>query len=380
MYSVERTRGVNYLKDFDYFLMFCVAVLTFIGLVALRSATLQATSDLFKKQAIFVAIGFVLCIIISFIDYKDFKPIGTVLYIISLCLLVLVLFKGTGRKEWGSNSWLVFPVIGSFQPSEIAKIAFIIICASYFEKFKEESVKTKDILKLFILASLPVALILKQPDAGTAMVFFFVIIVMLFIFGVSYKYFLGAFGLMAISSPFLWFFVLRDHQKWRIITFIHPELDKTDKGYQVYKAKLAIGSGQLWGQGFGNGLQTQNNGVPIKESDFIFTVIGEEFGFIGTTIVVLFVFMFLIRIIYIASKSRDSFGCFSAIGIGSMFAFHFIENIGMNIGVLPVTGIPLPFISAGGSAMITNFIAVGILLSISMRRNIGFSKARRAAF
>jgi rod shape determining protein RodA len=207
-----------------------------------------------------------------------------------------------------------------------------------------------------------------QKDFGTTMVFLFIIVTMLFIYGIKYRYFLIVLGFGVLSSPFAWFFALNEKRRDRIRVFIDPERDPLGAGMNVSRSKLAIGSGQITGKGLFEGPQTQNSAVPVKESDFIFSVIGEELGFIGALIIILLIMVLLIRCIYIAMNAREHFGSFMVVGISSMFAIHFIENIGMSIGILPVTGIPLPFISAGGSSMVTNLTAVGILLSISMRQ------------
>ncbi|MFZ5985961.1 MAG: FtsW/RodA/SpoVE family cell cycle protein, partial [Bacillota bacterium] len=165
-----------------------------------------------------------------------------------------------------------------------------------------------------------------------------------------------------------WFFVLNEKRKDRIRVFFNPELDPLGSGWNVIRSKMAIGSGQIFGKGLFKGIQTQNSSVPVKESDFIFSVVGEELGFVGAVIILVLVFFILMRCVYIAKNARDSYGSFLVTGVTSFLAIHFIENIGMSIGLLPVTGIPLPFVSAGGSSMLTNYIAMGIVLSVSMRR------------
>lgn len=370
MYFVEKTKGINYFKQFDYLFFGSVLILSLVGMMVLSSAVKneQNNSVLFTQGAS-IAIGIVLALLISVIDYKDFKTIGIVLYAVSLLLLVVVLFKGVGLEEWGAKSWLQIPIIKqTIQPSEIAKITFVVITAVFFERIKEKQSSFKDVIKLVIYAAVPIALILRQPDIGTSLVFMFMFAVMIFICGIPYRYIFITVGTFLASAPLLWFFVLAEYQKNRIRVFLNPESDPLNNGFQVIRAKLAIGSGQLFGKGLYQGIQTQSNGVPINDSDFIFTVIGEEFGFIGAIVVIVLILVILLRGLMIARISRDSYGSFLVVGLISMMGFHFIENIGMCIGVLPVTGIPLPFVSKGGSAMITNFIAVGIILSVSMRR------------
>ncbi len=377
MYFVEKTKGTNYLKQFDYLLFAAILLLSVIGIIVLRSAIGEATmTDLWLKQLICLSIGIVLCIMICAMDYKDFKTLGILLYVGSIFLLVLVLF--IGKEVNGSKSWLPFPVIGAFQPSELAKVAFAVVIPVFFERLKDGQDIGRNVGKLLFYTAMPIGLIFLQRDVGTALVFIFCFIIMLFIYGIPYRYFFIALGSFVALAPVLWFIVIPakfPHIKNRILTFIFPEMDLQDKGLQVFRSKMTIGSGQLYGKGLFHGLQTQNSSplvstfnVPEKQNDFIFSVIGEEMGFIGSIIVILIIFFILMRCIYIAMNSRDAYGSFMVICIASILGFHFIENIGMCIGVLPVTGIPLPFISQGGSSLITNFLNVGILLSVSMRR------------
>jgi rod shape determining protein RodA len=284
-----------------------------------------------------------------------------------------------GERHYGSQSWLKVPVIGEFQPSELSKVAFAVVVPLFFERLKEGKDIGKNVVKLLVYAMLPIALVLLQPDVGTAMVFVFAFIVLLFIYGIPYKYFLIAGGAFLAAAPVVWFYVLPmkqfDHIRNRIISFIFPESDLLGSGLQVYRSKMTIGSGQLFGKGIFNGLQPQSSSmfyVPEQETDFIFSVIGEEMGFVGSVAFILIVFFFLFRCVYVSMSARDSYGSFMVICITAMFAFHFIENIGMCIGVLPVTGIPLPFVSQGNSSLIANYLNVGILLSVSMRRKRSF--------
>ncbi len=375
MYFVEKTKGTNYLKQFDYPLFVAILLLTAIGLVALRSAIGEAElTRTWLKQVISACVGIVLAVSISAIDYKDFKTLGIVVYMGSILLLILVLLIGDERH--GSRSWLPFPIINSFQPSEPAKVAFAVVVPVFLERIKEGKDIGKNVVKLLIYTMLPIGLVLLQPDVGTAIVFVFAFVVMLFIYGIPYRFFLIALGAFATSAPLLWFFIIpkKSHIRERIMTFIFPETDLLGTGMQVYNSKMTIGSGQLFGKGLFYNIQEKSSGltssyyVPENQSDFIFSVIGEEMGFVGTVAVVVLVLFILCRCIYIAMNSRDPYGSFLVICITSMLGFHFIENIGMCIGLMPVTGIPLPFVSQGNSSLLTNFLNLGLLLSVSMRR------------
>jgi len=372
MYFIEKSKGTNYIKQFDYLFFFLVIILTVIGLFVLDSAT-QVTSDgtngeaKMFKQIMGIVIGLVIALVLCFIDYSYLKPAGFILYLGGVGLLVAVLILGTGKEEWGSNSWIALGPL-SFQPSEFAKITFIIMGSIFLERIQEKNKVTKNIIKLIIYSVIPIGLILLEPDAGTAIVYMFIFAVMVFICGIPYKYIIGAAAAFVVSTPFIWFFGLKQYQKERILAFLFPGSDTSDTTHQIDRSIVTIGSGKIFGKGLYKGLQTQNAQVPIKDSDFIFTVVGEELGFIGSVTVILLLLFILLRCIYIAKNAREPFGAFLVTGIAAMFAFHFIENIGMCIGLLPITGIPLPFVSYGGTAMIANYIAVGIVLSVSMRR------------
>jgi len=372
MYIVEKTKEINFVKQFDYYLFFSVIVLSVIGLVVLDSATHSMDPAKHNKymitQLASILLGITAALIISVIDYKYYlKNTGLIIYFVSVVLLVVVLFKGVGDESWGSRSWLPVPFIGSFQPSEIAKIAFVICVSLFLERIKENRTK-ENIIKLIVYAAIPVLLVAAQLDFGTAIVFLFMFFIMVYVAGIKYRYIFITFGGLLLTTPFIWFFALNDSRKARILEFISPGSDSLNASYQLNKAEMAIGSGRIFGSGLYKGMHTQSNGIPVKESDFIFAVIGEELGFVGAVIVILLILFIIIRCLYIAKNSQDLFGSYLVIGLTSMFGFHFIQNIGMCVRLLPVTGIPLPFVSAGGSAMVTNYIAVGIIMSVSMRR------------
>lgn len=370
MYSVKKNT-IDFARDFDYILFSLVLLVASFGLVVLHSATRVMPPNvngngLFVKQVIALLMGIALCLIISAVDYQSIKNLGWVFYIGCVILLVGVLFWGTGKTQVGTNGWFNFKGV-SFQPAEISKLAFVIYISKFFEKIKENDSRHKNIVKLILYAAIPVILVLAQPDAGSAMVFMFMFAVMVYICEIPYKYIFLAMGSFLASLPVLWLFLLQPHQKDRIMSFLSPEKYSKTISFQVTQSTMTIGAGQLTGNGLYNGIQTQNLGVPEKHTDFIFSVIGEEFGFIGCGVIIVLFLVILLRCLYIAKKSKDAYGSFLVIGIASMFFFHIAENIGMNIRLLPVTGIPLPFISYGGSSMITNFIAIGVILSVSAR-------------
>lgn len=252
------------------------------------------------------------------------------------------------------------------------KIAYILLLAKYIEYV---ATKGKDAInKWYYIAialgifALPVILIMLQPDLGTALVFASITFFMLFKSGISYKYIIALILVLIITVPLLYFFVLGDYQQARIQVFLNPEQEPLGAGYNAIQSKIAVGSGMLFGTGLTNGTQTQWGYLPVKSSDFIFSVLSEEMGFAISSLVVVIYVVLLYRILQISESSKDKLGSAISVGVFGMYFFHFLENIGMTIGLMPITGIPLPFVSYGGSSMLTNFIALGLLLSISSRR------------
>jgi len=372
MYIVEKTKNFNIFKSFDYFLFIAVIALSVIGCFVARSAvnTFPSSRKMMIVHIGCLVVGAVLAIVISIFNYKNFKIPGILFYFFTIALLVLVLFKGTG-EDLGSRNRLVFMGF-TFQPSELAKISIVLVGSIFLERiYNGEKNKAANIIKYIVYTSIPVLLILAQKDFGVVAVFICAIFIMTFFCGLRYKHILMMLGTGILTAPFVWFFLLNDNRRNRIRVFLNPELDPLDAGWNVIRSKMAVGSGKIFGKGLFKGIQTQNSMVPVKESDFIFSVVGEELGFVGAVIILLLVFFILMRFLIIAKNATDTYGSFLVIGLGSFFAVNFIENIGMSIGLLPVTGIPLPFISVGGSAMLTNMLSIGIILSVSARRNKG---------
>ena len=369
MYFVEKSKTTNHYKRFDYLLFGLVMILAAIGLIVFSSAVKERPS-LLKPQVLGLLMGIALCLILSAIDYKDLKVLSLFIFFSAMALMVLVLFFGEGA-ELGNKNWLRIGGM-SFQPSEYAKIAYIILASVFLERIKDSQEKNKsDIIKFMVYTCIAIGFVLLQKDLGTAMVFAFIFFLFIYLAGIPYRYIFILCGAAGLSMPFIWVYVLNDKRRDRILTFISPERDPQGGGYNVIKSKLAIGSGQLLGQGYGSGLQTQSGSVPVNESDFIFSVVGEELGFIGGCIIILLGLIILLRIIYISKNSSDTYGSFLCIGVAGMLGFNFIENIGMSMGLLPVTGLPLPFVSQGGTALLFYFSAIGIVLSVSARRKRG---------
>ncbi|NLV88872.1 MAG: rod shape-determining protein RodA [Tissierellia bacterium] len=354
-------------KKFDYILLLTVLLLCIYGLVMIRSATLsKETLSFVKTQAVATGLGFFLILILVLLDYEFLGKLYIPIYIVCNLLLIAVLIFGYGDEQWGARSWLrIGPV--SFQPAEFVKIGLIISLAKFIDNNKEDINQPFTLLKVLIFAFFPVGLILLQPDAGTAMVFIFFIAAMLFVAEIKWKYIGYAVGLGLLSLPIIWF-NLDDYQKDRIYNFLDPERDISNTGLQAYQGRIAIGSGKIFGRGLFEGVQTQFNYIPEKQTDFIFAVVGEELGLLGGLGLILLYFTMLSRCIRIAKKSTDLFGSLMVIGFTAMFLFHIWENIGMTIGLMPITGIPLPFMSYGGTFQLSNLICIGIILSVGIRK------------
>ena len=356
------------LRNIEWGILVCTILLLAIGLVALFSATQNSDYEELKKQVMWLGISIPIMVVVILIDYEFLAKISPLLYGVSLILLIAVLFT---EPINGATSWFN---IGPFsmQPAEFAKIAIVLFLADVIVKIQR---KGKDemnrILKLGLIvltALVPVLLIIKQPDYGTALAFIFALIFMLFVAGIQKRYIIVSILLVIILVPVAYFFILPEHAKARIDVYLNPDLDPRGAGYNIIQSKLAIGAGQLFGMGLLKGNQTQLGYLYPKTTDFIFAVIGEEMGFIVAGLVIILYIVLITKAIHVAKTAKNDLGSYIAAGIAGIFFFHMVENIGMTMGLLPITGIPLPFVSYGGSSLLTNLILIAILLNISGRR------------
>lgn len=361
------SRYFLFFKRFDWVLFVTVLLLLILGLVALYSIALSKTiSDFlnFKKQIIFIFVGLALFVIFCVLDYKWLKFYYFVFYGVAVLLLIGVLILGEtvrGTKGWFSFSWF------NFQPVEFAKLSLIIFLARYFSHGAHEIFKLKHILVSGLFSGLLVILVLLQPDFGSALILFLLWFGMLFLIGMKRSHLLILLLLIAVLFVSSWFFVFEDYQKARIISFFNPSSDPLGRGYNITQAQIAVGSGQLWGRGIGFGSQSQLRFIPENQTDFIFAVLAEELGFLGSILILSLWGIIFWRIIKIAQKARDDFGLFLAVSTAIIFLIQVFINIGMTIGVAPVAGISLPFLSYGGSALVMNLAMIGILESIAAR-------------
>ena len=355
------------LFKFDWALMIAVGLLLVIGFLALYSISFgDSASGAFtlQKQIISIGIGLVLMFFLAFFDYRMLSFYSTKLYFITLFLLSVVIFMGTTIH--GTTGWIGFYAF-HIQPVEIAKLVVIIFLASFLSKKKTQFSIAVRIIVSIVLVFIPIFLIMKQPDFGSASVVIVSWAVLLFFSGLNKKNLLILImvGIVSVSSS--WVF-LKTYQKERIINFVKPRQDPTGSGYNALQAIIAVGSGRIWGKGLGYGSQSQLNFLPEKRTDFIFAVIAEELGFFGVaTVFVLFGVIFW-RMKEIARLASDNFGYLMAVGIITTLFFQLLINVGMNLGIMPVVGLPLPFLSYGGSSMVMTLSAVGIMQSIYRRR------------
>lgn len=356
------------LRNIEWGILVCTILLMVIGLVALFSATQNSDYEELKKQVIWIAISIPVMIIVILIDYGLLAKVSPILYGISLILLIAVLFT---QPINGACSWFSIGPF-TFQPAEFAKIAVVLLTASVIVKIQEKGEdEVSRIWKLGLIVLtvfVPVLLIIKQPDYGTALAFMFALIFMLFVAGIKKRYIFTAILLVVILVPVAYFFILPEHAKARIDVYLNPNLDPRGAGYNIIQSKLAIGAGKTFGMGLLKGNQTQLGYLYPKTTDFIFAVIGEEMGFVVAGAVIILYIILINKSIYVAKTAKDNLGAYIAAGISGIFFFHMVENIGMTMGLLPITGIPLPFVSYGGSSMLTNLILIAILLNISGRR------------
>lgn len=370
----------NKFKRFDFMLFFITIALCILGFIIINSATmskLSGSAPYLRTQSIAFFLGLISLVVLVFIDYEIYGMLYIPIYGVSIILLLYALINPVNATEWGNvRSWVAIgPVV--FQPSEVAKFGVIISVAKFIENNRDEIDNPIVLIKILTFAFFPVLLILLQPDLGTALVFIFFICVMIYIAGINQKYIVTVLiiGLVLLIIGMIFLFNImqdyklnEDYRLDRIVTFFYPELDPEDTGYQVIQSKTAIGSGMLTGRGLNKGVQNQLGYLPTKETDFIFAVIGEELGFLGGLLLLSLYAMLLYRLIKIAKSCGSLFGSLIVTGIAAMLFFHIFENVGMTMGLMPVTGIPLPFISSGGTFMLLNMISIGLALSVGMKK------------
>jgi len=357
------------IDNFDWILLAILMLIGLLSVVNLCSAASSVSSiggsQIYVKQICWYSIGFLILLLMTTFDYHALDRLAYPLFFISLIFLVAVLKMG--KVTHGSQRWLSFGYF-SFQPSEMVKISIIIVLAKYFSKAeKMGNYRLRELLRPFILIGIPFIMIVHQPDLGTALMLLIVSFSMIVFVNVNWKSIVIFLSTAFLSAPLFWI-PLQEYQKKRIITFLRPELDPLGAAYHVTQSKITIGSGLFWGKGFLKGTQTRLHFLPQQHTDFSFSVLAEEWGFVGSA-VLLFLYLFLILwCINIAKKSKDKFGTLMVVGVASSIFWHLIINVSMVTGLLPVVGIPLVLFSYGGSSIVSTMAAMGLVMNVSMRR------------
>ncbi|MEY2634331.1 MAG: hypothetical protein RIS75_271 [Actinomycetota bacterium] len=362
----------------DWFLTATALILTTIGSVLVWAATrprqlaLEADPNAYlKKQLMFTVASVVLAVVVSRAKYPLLRAYTPILYIAGLVGLLLVLLPGVGQETNGIRAWIPLPGGFTLQPSEFAKLAIVIGMALVLSETSSSTAEpgNREIFTALTVAAIPAGLIMLQPDLGTTLVIGVTALGLLSVSGASARWLLGLGGgaivgvvtVMAIPG------LLKDYQKDRLTVFLDPNIDPLNAGYNLIQVKLAIGSGGLFGTGLFQGPQTNGRFVPEQQTDFIYSAAGEELGFVGAAAIIILLFIVVWRALRIASQATDRFGRIAATGIACWISFQAFENIGMNLGIMPATGVPLPFISYGGSSLLALWMAIGLLQNIKMK-------------
>ena len=380
--SQKTRRQIGISNNFDWITFGLFALLLGISLIVMSTASTNAIPDdphfYLRRHALMMCGGFAAFVFVTLFDYRRYKELSRPAYMFICVLLLITLIFGTGD---GSNRWIF-----GFQPSELAKIIMIVLFAAYLERNRRQLNDTKFVLKSMLFMMLPTALIFLEPDLGTSMVFFVIMFAMLYVAGANRRIFglvIGAIVLfIVVVFVSLYFYTdgfekaleenipwvpLKYYQLMRLAIFINPEMDALNSGYHIIQSKIAVGSGGLFGKGYGEGTQVQGNFLPEHHTDFIFSVISEEFGFFITAGSLIVYMFFILRLMKKAFYARDFYGTLIVTGVCAMLLFQVFENVGMAMGIMPVTGLPLPFFSYGGTNLIINMMNVALVFSVSLR-------------
>jgi rod shape determining protein RodA len=360
-------------RDYDWWLLAILATICALGVMEIYSATQGSSlSGMYMKQVRWLVIGFVLMFVLSRLDYHLILDQAPILYLIGLAALIAVLL--IGRTHFGAKRWISIPALGELvQVSELVKLIIIIVLARFFAEVRSDELDLRDLIKAGLLVGIPLVLILKQPDLGTALVLVPMLVVGAFLAGLQWQHaavfcLAGILLVGAVFYPPVSRRLLKPYQRDRITSFLHPEDDAKGSGYQLLQSKIAVGSGGFWGKGFRNGSQNQLGYIPVRYSDFIMSAWAEEQGFKGVLLALGLYMALLLRLVQNAQRAKDRAGMFLVMGVAAALGFHVLVNVAMVIGAMPVTGIPLPLMSYGGSATLFVFLAIGLVMNVRLRR------------
>ena len=358
-------------RDYDWWLLAILATICALGVLEIYSATHGSSlAGMHMKQVRWLAIGFIAMFVLSRLDYHLILDQAPILYLVGIVSLVAVLLFG--HRRFGAQRWI--PVLGEFfQVSELVKLIIIIVLARFFAEVRTDELSLRDLIKAGLLIGVPLGLILKQPDLGTALVLVPLLVVGAFLAGLQWQHaaIFSLAGILLVGSVFyppVSRHLLKPYQRERITSFLHPEEDAKGSGYQLLQSEIAVGSGGFWGKGFGKGSQNQLGYIPVRYSDFIMSAWAEEQGFKGVLLALGLYMALLLRLVQNAQRAKDRAGMFLVMGVAAALGFHVLVNVAMVIGYMPVTGIPLPLMSYGGSATLFVFLAIGLVMNVRLRR------------
>jgi rod shape determining protein RodA len=357
------------IQDWDWPLLAIIGGISTLGVLEVYSSThASSMAGMQWKQLMWIGVGLVGMFLISRIDYHTLMDQAPALYLFGIATLLVVLVIGHSR--FGAKRWVALGGGVNLQVSELMKLIIIVVLARFFTDVRTDRLTIQDLVKVAIVTGIPVALILVQPDLGTAMVLVPVALVGAFLAGIEWKHTAVALVLVALMIPVAWNMRhhLKPYQQQRIETFLHPEENPRGAGYQILQSEIAVGSGGFWGKGFSKGSQNQLGFVPVRYSDFILAALAEEQGFIGVCVVLLLYLGLILRLVDNAQKAKDRAGMYVVMGVTAILGFHVLVNASMVIGYMPVTGIPLPLMSYGGSATAFVYMALGLVMNVRMRR------------
>lgn len=354
------------LRDFDWPMLILTLILCAVGVLQIYSATRDTGwRDAWWKQMLAVGLGLILFYVISSFDYHTLLGQVPLMYGVSVITLAGVLVAG--KTVFGGRRWI--PLFGGFhlQVSEFVKIVIVLLVARYLTELRSERPEWRDLLKLGGLVGLPLILVLRQPDLGTSLTYIPALAAGLFLAGIKWQHALAIVLVVMLVLP-LGYYFLKDYQKARLLSFQDPGRDPKGSGYQVIQSKIAIGSGGLWGMGVTRGMQTQLRFLPVPHTDFIFSAFAEEHGFVGVVVILGLYFLLLMQVIQNAQMAPDRAGMYICMGVAAVFLFHVLVNVGMVVGRMPVTGIPLPLMTSGGSNVLSTFLMLGLVNNVRLRR------------
>lgn len=353
-------------RDLDWPLILLAVVITALGVLQIYSATLETESaSAWWKQMVWLFVGLILMWVMAKVDYHNLLGQVPLLYAVAIGLLLLTPIMGS--LVWGSKRWIPLAFGFRFQPSEFVKVVIVLLVARFLSEVKSDRLELRDLVKLSALVGIPFLLVASQPDLGTSLTYLPILAMGIYLGGLRWQYVAAMAVLAAVLLPVGWF-ALADYQKARLEVFVDPAKDPLGRGYQVIQSKIAVGAGGIWGKGVTRGSQTQLRFLPVTHTDFLVSAFAEEHGFFGVVVLLGLYFLFLMQIVQNAQSAPDRAGMMVCMGVCATLLFHVLVNVGMAVGRMPVTGIPLPLMSYGGSSMMTVFMMLGLVNNVRLRR------------